>query len=98
MSDERKILLAIKQPEVPNGPPVLILALTEAGWHFIYEGKKTHTLDLRALGFDLRALGFNLQMIIFGAKDYKSACETLNVSVKDTADLADLGIKPPVVN
>lgn len=72
----QKVVFAITEDK-----GTLILGIPQAGWEFMKDGM-THTFDLRSLGVPIR-------LILFGAKDRKTALKLLNTD-KDTLDVTGL--------
>ncbi len=63
---EEKVVFGIAPS--PNGP-VAILGVTAAAWDYMKDGK-THT-------FDLRGIGFPVQIMMFGAQNHARVVELL---------------------
>lgn len=76
-----------------DGSPLAIIGVPEAAWQYMRDGK-THS-------FDLRALGFPVQIILFGAKDHRQALDLIGQGAEargtPIADLRDqdFSVKPP---
>lgn len=59
----------------PDGVPLLMLAMPEAGWDYIKDGKTHH--------FDLTKAGANIRIVMFGCTDRDSAMEMLQGRLKE---------------
>lgn len=58
-----------------DGSPVAIIGIPEAAWRYMADGK-THT-------FDLRSLGFPVQIMLFGARDHRHALDMLGQGAEE---------------
>jgi len=76
-----------------DGSPVAIIGVPKQAWEYMRDGK-THT-------FDLRALGFPVQIMLFGAENHRHAIDLMGQGAEaagtPVADLRDqdFGMKPP---
>lgn len=66
----------------PDGVPLLLLAVSEAGWDYIKDGKTHH--------FDLTKAGANIRIVMFGCADRAAAMEMLQGRLKNMGrDIVD---------
>jgi hypothetical protein len=91
MSEERRILIAIGEPNAPGGVPTVILGMTDASWADIDGGK--------AQDITLVPLGIPAQLLIMRGKDHADVARQLREAAAaldiPEGDLADLSVPKP---
>lgn len=90
---DRRVLVAMGEPDHPGGVPTLILAIPDGAWEEMADGK-THT-------FDFTSVGIRAHCLMFRGTDYADILGVLQKTATaigvplENGDLQDLGIKTP---
>jgi hypothetical protein len=87
MNSEKRILIAVGMPSAPDGPPTVILGMTDESWADLEGGK--------AQDITLIPLGIPVQLLIMRGKDHadiqqqlREAAASLTIPEGDPADLS----------